>query len=245
MVPWIQADFSKLCWTVANVVDCARTIYATISHVAPVQAVASCGASLATLHCGGCFNFSCFWSLKTGKIRPLVQKILVAGRVTQVVASCRSFWMADSAGMKNWSVKAGGRLRQVLLYVLSSSRHLVTPLIYLRFAFDLGSLSIAGGWRKCGTLLIFCQTLSSYRLNEVKEIRTLVHYPSRYLKNFSLPCCLATVIFFLILLFLGCACAQQVIFFSLHWRKVATHPPEPFSGALHVLSCWSGVRCSG
>ena len=25
------------------------------------------------------------------------------------------------------------------------------------FAFDSGSLSIAGGWRKCGTLLIFCQ----------------------------------------------------------------------------------------
>ena len=26
------------------------------------------------------------------------------------------------------------------------------------FAFDSGSLSIAGGWSKCGTLLIFCQT---------------------------------------------------------------------------------------
>ena len=31
-------------------------------------------------------DFSCFWSLKTGKIRPLVQKIRVAGRVRQVVA---------------------------------------------------------------------------------------------------------------------------------------------------------------
>ena len=27
------------------------------------------------------------------------------------------------------------------------------------FAFDSGFLSIAGGWRKCGTLLIFCQTV--------------------------------------------------------------------------------------
>ena len=31
-------------------------------------------------------DFSCFWSLKTGKIWPLVQKIRVAGRVRQVVA---------------------------------------------------------------------------------------------------------------------------------------------------------------
>ena len=31
-------------------------------------------------------DFSCFWSLNTGKIRPLVQKIRVAGRVRQVVA---------------------------------------------------------------------------------------------------------------------------------------------------------------
>ena len=31
-------------------------------------------------------DFSCFWSLKTGKIRLLVQKIRVAGRVRQVVA---------------------------------------------------------------------------------------------------------------------------------------------------------------
>ena len=30
------------------------------------------------------------------------------------------------------------------------------------------------------------RTLSSYRLNEVKEIRTLVHYPYSYLKKFSL-----------------------------------------------------------
>ena len=42
-VPWIQADFSKLCWTVANVVERMRTVYATISHVDLVQAVASCG----------------------------------------------------------------------------------------------------------------------------------------------------------------------------------------------------------
>ena len=31
-------------------------------------------------------RFSCFWSLNTGKIRPLVQKIRVVGRVRQVVA---------------------------------------------------------------------------------------------------------------------------------------------------------------
>ena len=87
--------FSKLCWTVANVVERMRTINATISHVDRVQAVASCGGSLANLRCGGYFKrecgvkarpFSCFWSLKTGKILPLVQKIRVAGRVAQVVA---------------------------------------------------------------------------------------------------------------------------------------------------------------
>ena len=50
--------------------------------------------SLASLHFIGYFDrmwgqiniFSCFWWLKTGKLPPLVRKILVAGRVTQVVA---------------------------------------------------------------------------------------------------------------------------------------------------------------
>ena len=56
---WIQADFSKLCWTVANVVERTRTIYVTISHVDLVQAVASCGGSLANLRCGGCFWREC------------------------------------------------------------------------------------------------------------------------------------------------------------------------------------------
>ena len=36
-----------------------RTIKATISHVNLVQAVASCGGSLANLHCGGCFKKEC------------------------------------------------------------------------------------------------------------------------------------------------------------------------------------------
>ena len=46
---------SKLCWTLANVVERTRTIYVAISHVDLVQAVASCGGSLANLRCGGCF----------------------------------------------------------------------------------------------------------------------------------------------------------------------------------------------
>ena len=50
----------------------------------------------------------------------------------------------------------------VTLYALQvraidiSSRH---KLISIHFAFDPGSLSITGGWRKCGMLLIFCQTV--------------------------------------------------------------------------------------
>ena len=36
-----------------------RTINATISHVDLVQAVASCGGSLANLRCGGCFKREC------------------------------------------------------------------------------------------------------------------------------------------------------------------------------------------
>ena len=47
--------FSMLCWTVANVVVRMRTINATISHVDLVEAVASCGGSLANLRCGCCF----------------------------------------------------------------------------------------------------------------------------------------------------------------------------------------------
>ena len=36
------------------------------------------------------------------------------------------------------------------------------------------------------------ETLSSYRLSETKEIRTLVHYHLATLKKFS-PCCLVTM----------------------------------------------------
>ena len=57
------------------------------------------------------------------------------------------------------------------------------------------------------------ETLSSYRLSETKEIRTLVHYPSSYLKKFFSLLPSYQENFFLIL---GCACAQQVIFSSLH-----------------------------
>ena len=40
----------------ANAVERTRTIYATKSHVDLVQAVGSCGGSLANLRCGGCFK---------------------------------------------------------------------------------------------------------------------------------------------------------------------------------------------
>ena len=58
-VPWIQADFSKLCSTVANIVTRTRKIYAPISHVDLVQVVDSCGSSFAKLRCGGCFQSEC------------------------------------------------------------------------------------------------------------------------------------------------------------------------------------------
>ena len=63
-------------WTVSSVVERTRTIYATISHLDLVQAVASCGGSLANLRCGGCFKRECgikariflsFGRLKQGK----------------------------------------------------------------------------------------------------------------------------------------------------------------------------------
>ena len=68
----------------------------------------------------------------------------------------------------------------------------------------------------------FEQTLRSYRLSETKEIRTLVHYPLATLKKFSLlPSYHEN--FFLIL---GCACAQQVIFFFFALTSCGppTHP---------------------
>ena len=37
------------------------------------------------------------------------------------------------------------------------------------------------------------ETLSSYRLSETKEIRTLVHYHLATLKKISLCCCLVTM----------------------------------------------------
>ena len=51
--------FSKLSWTVANVVVRMRTINATISHVDRVQAATPFGGALANLRCGGCFKREC------------------------------------------------------------------------------------------------------------------------------------------------------------------------------------------
>ena len=51
-----QTDFSKLCWTVTNVVVRTRLIYVMTIHVNLVQAVASCDSFLANLRCGGCFD---------------------------------------------------------------------------------------------------------------------------------------------------------------------------------------------
>ena len=92
---WIQADFWKLCWTVANVVERTRTIYVTISHGRPgasgglvwwfSRKLALWWLFLKRMW-GQSNEFSSFWSLKTGKIRPLVQKLRVVGRVRQVVA---------------------------------------------------------------------------------------------------------------------------------------------------------------
>ena len=60
-------------WTVSNVVERTRTIYATISHVDLVQAVASCDGSLANLRCGGCFKKECGL-----KARVFLPQVLVA-----------------------------------------------------------------------------------------------------------------------------------------------------------------------
>ena len=86
------------------------------------------------------------------------------------------------------------------------------------------------------------RSLSSYRLSETKEIRTLVHYPLATLKKiFSLLLPSYHEKFFFVL---GCACAQQVIFFffaltscgfrsSRSWRPTSTHimsrPTRPTS----------------
>ena len=44
----------------------------------------------------------------------------------------------------------------------------------------------------CGPYAAHMRPLSSYRLSETKEIRTLVHYHPATLKKFS-PCCLVTM----------------------------------------------------
>ena len=77
-------------------------------------------------------------------------------------------------------------------------------------------------------------TLSSYRLSETKEIRTLVHYHLATLKKiFSLLPSYHEKFFFV----LGCACAQQVIFFFFALTSCGppTHP-----GYSHAhCTCWS------
>ena len=71
--------------------------------------------------------------------------------------------------------------------------------------------------------LSYSRTLSSYRLSETKEIRTLVHYHLATLKKiFSLLPSYHENFFFV----LGCACAQQVIFFFFALTSCGppTHP---------------------
>ena len=69
-------------------------------------------------------------------------------------------WLKMAFEKKNAYVPVFRAEMLVKEYVLSSSRHLITRLIYI-FAFDSGSLSIAGGWRKCGTILIFLSNCST------------------------------------------------------------------------------------
>ena len=54
------------------------------------------------------------------------------------------------------------------------------------FAFDSGFLSITGGWRKCGTLLIFCQTVvlvCPLLLQEEQEARVKGFAVARFRKR--------------------------------------------------------------
>ena len=78
-----------------------RTINATISHVDLVQAVASCGGSLANFRCGGCLN----------RERGVTARIFLAfGRLRQGKSGR---WCKKNPG--RWSRYAGGRLIQVIL----------------------------------------------------------------------------------------------------------------------------------
>ena len=93
--------------------------------------------------------------------------------------------LVENGTRKNAHVPVFRAEMLVTQYVLSSSRHLVTPLIYIYFAFDSGSLSIAGGWRKRGTLLIFCQTVvlvCPLLLQELQEARVKGFSVARFRK---------------------------------------------------------------
>ena len=85
-LPQNKPIFTKLCWTVTNVVVRTHLIYAMTIHVNPVQAVASCGSFFASLRCarGGCFDSK------------------YGDKVTPFLAFCR----------QRQSLKSGGRLRQ-------------------------------------------------------------------------------------------------------------------------------------
>ena len=113
--------FSKLCWTVANVVVRMRTINATISHVDRVQAVApaSCGGSLANLRCGGCFKRECGVKARIflafgGRENPAVGaknpgrwSRYAGGRLIQVILNGRLSMHEKSVANSRWSLKAG------------------------------------------------------------------------------------------------------------------------------------------
>ena len=100
-LPQNKPIFTKLCWTVTNVVVRTHLIYAMTIHVNPVQAVASCGSFFASLRCarGGCFDSK------------------YGDKVTPFLAFCRQRQSLKSGGRLNrWSFKAGFTVQLSLEY---------------------------------------------------------------------------------------------------------------------------------
>ena len=75
-----------------------RTINATISQVDLVQAVASCGNSLANLRCGGCFKREC---------RVKARIFLAFGRLRQGKSGRWCKKSGSLVALRRWSPNAG------------------------------------------------------------------------------------------------------------------------------------------